>query len=352
MHVCRLRIEKCYDLAAAKCFDFKRVLGSFDIDKAILEKISNSEKYIKLRELLEISKDPKYDGRLTRAWLAENNIRETETYDVNINRQQNKRQQESSFFKKYRFAAGVAIAQECRMGFPYWGQPVVLHLGSGSIRDVLRIMSGIWQTADLPVEKFVASDPICHDAQEKGIKSAAKKFFDSLDNRPICEKGPAMMEICRRLGALFKILQSKKYMRIAPETASLRVVATEIDADMKKILGTIMTSGAIIREEDDITDSKYYTIGLHPIMAPLFGICFRQPFYYPQSVTGDQLKSILVGQNKTYKRIVKEILNRRLGVNSRREMKKLKEKDKNIKITTKRVSSVVNDDKQPLLFTE
>lgn len=310
--VCKIRIEKYYGQDAAESFDLAQVLGPFELESALLERLGDSEKYEDVQAFLDRAKTRGKTARITATWLSDNMIR-PEPEDTSSDpaaRKRAARRLASKYFKKWNHAAAVALMREYRLVFPYWGVPVILSLGTGSIREILRIMSGMWQAARMPVDRFVGQSPLAHKTQQKGVTSAAKKFLKSLDIRPLSEDGPSLQEICLRLGGLLKYCQSPKYMRTTPETAAIRTHAADLDEELDGIVCEGLTAGAILKKQEE--DSEMVEIALHPIMAPYFCLSYRNPFYYAEPITKELLRGLLTGTRTAWTHARREILVRRL----------------------------------------
>lgn len=334
-HVCKIRLEKFYDEKLADEFDLGSVLGTFDIDEALEKQLRTSQKRVVQQFLLRAT-SPEGRPAITATWMREHEVREEDEPppDDPDARKKRDRRMATKYLNKWSRAAAVALMYEFDKGFPYWGLPVVLHLGHGSIREVLRVMSGMWQAADLPAERFVARKPLNHRIQLQGVLKAANKFVDSLNNKPLTEDGPSLSEICNRLGELFASFQRMPYMQVLPETASVRVCAA-LPEELIGIVNQGLTAGALLKQEDD----SGLAIGLHPIMSPRFGISFRPPFYYPETITLEQFSAVMTGSESDYRRAVREILEHRI---CRRLMKA---QDREL-----RADQTVSDPMQGVLF--
>lgn len=335
--VCRTRIAKYYGDDLAEKFDLKLFLGDFDLEDALVKKLSGSERREAI-ELLEAAKRNAKDRRktipVTFTWLSRQRVREKQE-PSSENPQIHKkllRRLYTQYFKKWNHAAAIAICRDpvLRLSFPYYGWRTVIHLGSGSLRGVLCIMSEIWSDLKLPADKFVKQRGIRYDKQTKAIKQAVLRYFHSLDKKPIFElkaerlasSGPpgeqylptSLPSICQRLGTLFGEFQSYPSVCVNAETASLTVRKDHLPEDISQAVDFAVMTGVMLKKDNPTT----LTVGLHPFLSPLFNISFRYPFYYPETVNVKDFIAIFRGDDKEAKEASRRILDGRMTRYSQR----------------------------------
>ncbi len=323
--VCKARIiDYCGEEYASK-FDFKELLGSFDLEAALEKKLAMSEND-EAFSLLKKAREPKEtDGlpKITGVWLLEKQVRDYELRrEVSTDLlKRRKRQVSSVYFKKWNYVAGVALCREFNLDFPYFGQNVVLYLSWNSIREMLRIMSMIWDEAGGEINEFLKQRPIIQKIQTNGIVKAAESRYGVIDSKTvISESGSTLQRVCDRLGNLFLKCQSYPYIQTTPETASISVSSKAIDDDeeVQDIVRKGVVSGWLLRR---VSGNRTY-VGLHPILAPKFGISFRNPFFYPEPVSSVNLRSLFLGGDAEARKVEKEILDKRLARYEKRHKEK------------------------------
>ena len=190
--VCKIRLNRFYGEEIANIFEISSLLGYYDLEIALYERLVESEKYKEVKEFLEKSRSQSGKYLITTTWLKEKSIRPEEIIvysDLNDIKKAQRRFR-SKYLKKWNHAAAVGLMLEYNLDFPYWGLSVILYLGSGSIREILRIMAGMWDVAKLQAISFVKKSPLSHKVQMNGVKKASIVFFASLDTRPLSDSGP------------------------------------------------------------------------------------------------------------------------------------------------------------------
>lgn len=310
--VCRVRISKHYDRKKAKKFNFKKFLGPFELETLLERKLRDSEKDESVHLRRQAMKDAENERRslsITSTWLSSKDVRK-EREVIFLDRELHKKQLRhnmSVYKKKWNHVAAIALCKEFHLDFPYCGWRTILHLSNGSIREMLRIMSRIWDVSRLEVDRFVTQVPLDAAIQTRAIYEVADASFKSIDDKPVFDHS-TLPEICRRLGKLFSKCQSYPYICTTPETASIRIKLTDVDDDIATIIEMAVMSGVMLRCKSDET----IAVGLHPVLSPEFKISFRNPFYYPESITQSQLQRLFKGDKKTADKVVKEILEARM----------------------------------------
>jgi hypothetical protein len=312
--VCRARIEEQYGKGYAKKFSFTNCLGPFDIERLLEDKFTTSESS-NAQTLLTLAKQmagSKKKKSITAAWLSQKEVRD-ELQDTSVDGIVNKRrirQLSSKYQKKWNHVAAVAICQEYGFEFPYCGYTTILHLTGGSIREMLRVMSAIWNEANDDIDSFVGETPLNAAIQRRGILKASNGRFNVISELPISDSEINLKDVCCRLGTLFQKCQSYPYILTTPETASIRVITKTIGKDEKltdAFSKAVFTGTFVTREDNEDT-----IIGLHPLLSPKFGICFRNPFYYPERISPEQLRALFLGTNAEANQAEAEILKARL----------------------------------------
>lgn len=314
--ICRTRIETEYGNNIAQRFDLRKLLGHFDLELLLQKTLSTSEKPEAIQLLEQARKEANENGRnvsITSTWLAQKQVRKWEQYETLDDEPQIQkrfiRRRESIYTRKWNHSAAVAICQDLDLSFPYSGWRTVFHLCIGSIREMLRIMYEMWDIVNLPAEKFVEQENIDCLKQRQAIKRAAEKFRDSLDSEPLFKISDepnssatidskmfspnSLRSICYRLGKLFARFQSFPSLIVTPESAALRVYIKELDTEVLSAIDFGVMSGAFLRDEK----GEFSTIGLHPMLSPLFNISFRNPFYYPETVNGADFTMLFKGSD-------------------------------------------------------
>lgn len=314
--VCQTRIESVYTKEIAERFDFKKILGGFDIQSLLEKTLSSSEKP-KAIELLARAKKEAEEKQarvsITSTWLHKHRIREREEpshLDPTVQKMFLRRLN-SMYTKKWTYTAAVAICQDkdLRLPFPYCGWSTILHLSNGSIREMLRIMYEIWGTTNLPIVRFVQEQSINWRKQRQAIKRAIENYFNGLDRKPLLDvkdikpsrrkigskncPPSSLPSICLRLGRLFAQFQSYPSVYVEAETASLKVNRDDLESDIVRAIDFGVISGVLLKVEDDST----VMIGLNPFFSPIFNISFRSPFYSSESVDVKDLTTLFKGTN-------------------------------------------------------
>jgi hypothetical protein len=308
--VCKARIEEHYGKQHSDRFDLKRFLGHFDVESLLKDKLKASEAD-EARRILEIAEET---GRgrvrppITRAWLSFKAVRkEAATIMDGTEDRRKLRQQSSRYHRKWAHVAAVALCREFGFEFPYSGYRVVLHLTGDSVRELLRIMSMIWEESQCDIAGFVTANPISIAVQTRGIVQAAEARFEVISDKPHSEAGATLKGVCRRLGELFKKCQSYPYILATPETASVSVRSDAIHPAVSDVLRKAIFTGTFLVRDD----GNRKMIGLHPILAPKFQISFRDPFYYPEPIAPDQLQTLFLGSDAQAREVERMVLGAR-----------------------------------------
>jgi len=315
--VCQVRIAKYRDEDHAREFDLNRVLGKFELETALIEKLRDSENpacHDLLRDMERIK-----ERRVTATWLKTKQIRPIRELGENdglLPKRVRHRYNESSYLRKWSHAAGVALCREYNLDFPYHGLDVVLHLSCGSIRELLRIMSALWDEIGLQTDGFASQTPVGRNVQTRAIRAASIAAFSAIGARQAFPQAN-LAEICSRLGEFFAECQSYPYILATPETASICISSRELDSEITDIVDQAVMAGVMLKKEDKGVTG----IGLHPILAPKFEIAYRNPFYYPQSVTINRLRAFFKGSKSEYEHAVREILEERVPASEPRQKK-------------------------------
>ena len=331
--VCQTRIAQYYDSKYAKKFNFKHLLGNFNVEYALEKTLNRSEKTKAIELIAKARKEASIKGRavsITSAWLTEKRVREEEIPSSNDQEIQRKllRQLNSRYFKKWKYSAAIAICRdpEYRSPFPYYGWRIVVHLCCGSVREFLHIMSEIWSEVELPIDRFVEIRNLDLFKQSKAIRTAAKSHFNTLDKKPVLyikeqavtypeiltKKHPStsLPSICERLGKLFEQLQSFPAVLANPETASLKLKKEDIPDYILRFIDFAVMAGAMLKEDKE--NERSFAVGLHPFFSPLFNTSFRYPFYFPQNVSKQDFISIFIGNKQDAKKAVNRIIKARM----------------------------------------
>ena len=332
--VCQSRISQFHGKKYSFQFDVEKFLGKFDIEKLLEIKFENSENKNAL-ELLKkarlIAKQKQKPISITSTWLSEKKIRhfiEIENEETFIQKRMIRRI-ESSYKIKFRYVAAAAICKEFHFDFPYSGWGVLLNLSNESIREFLRMMYEIWEKAALDIDKFVKQKPLQSRIQVQGIKKASELSFNSIDSKTL-NREVSLPKIFERLGNLFSQFQSYPHIIVNSESASIKFKLTENDTDIMDIIKESVMSGFMLiddKEEDD-----KIPIGLHPILAPKFGIVFRKPFYYSEYISTPQIRKLFWGSKKDVIATSNQILMQRLTRYNKNSNKNIKYAGKKFKI--------------------
>jgi len=328
-HVCKVRLEQ-YDKKTFEGFDFKTLLGNFNLEDMLAKKLSVSENKDAI-VLLEKAKAEAGNGPLsiTHTWLHEKNVRDRKQFmedkeATEATDKKEKRRIASIYERKFNHVAGVSLCRELGIDFPYYGYDVVLHLSAGSIREMLRIMYWIWDKAIVKNESFSNNRLVDQKIQTAGIIAASEQRFKSIDANPISDKKVSLQSICERLGNLFAHCQSYPYILAAAETASIVIKDIELESRIREIIRKAQISGWLLtkKKNDDLW------IGLHPILSPKFGISFRNPFYYPERISKNEVRKLFLGADNEAKSTQQAILTQRIGRYEGRYKKKVSPEQK------------------------
>lgn len=310
--ICQTRIEQHYGAVPARKFNLKRLLGRFDLEGSIRAKLELSENPC-ARSLLEeaAAKEGKErQGSVLSSWLFMKDVRKLPSFSGDEGQAKKEwRRMTSGYVRKFLPVAAIALCKEMRLRFPYWGLAVVLHLSNGSIRELLRVMSEMWNEADMEIERFVRIDPLDNSIQTRAIMKASKESYEALDTKMLFENS-SLPVICNRLGRLFSTCQSFPYMLVAPETAAVRIRKEDFGGDLEAVVDRAVMAGALLK--DDKNDG-YVDVGLHPILAPKFKLSYRQPFFYPEPVSREHITWLFMGDEAKAKEATRAILQRRLS---------------------------------------
>ncbi len=313
-NICKARIEYYYGPKIASKFNLKRILGTFDLDQLIESKLSASESE-KAGELLLFAERNKKTTKtlpVIKTWLTEKQIRKFKEPSIEniLQAKKRNRQISSIYYKKWHYVAGISLCKDYKFQFPYCGHDIALHLSAGSIREMLRILSMLWELCGQDISHFLEEEPIPHSIQTKSMNNAAEEKFDLIDSSVISDESSSLKLFCFRLGSLFSKCQSYPYILTTAETGSISLRNDSIDADLRNILEMGVVSGCLLRKENE----HHTLIALHPILAPKFGIVHRNPFYYPEPINNITLiKSLAFGSNAEVNKSIKLILANRIN---------------------------------------
>ena len=228
----------------------------------------------------------------------------------------------------------MALCKEYGFIFPYSGFRVVLNLSAGSIRELLRVMSMIWEEAGGSLSEFIKVQPIPQEIQTRGIVKAAEARFELIDSSIISESGTSLQSICNRLGQLFSSCQSYPYILTTAETASISIRNEWAEGDVKEIIRKGIGSGWLLKREEN---GRIF-VALHPVLSPKFQISFRNPFYYPEPISNKEIiKTLFFGSDQEANLAIKNVLEGRIYRYLKRHKTKLE------------ASSIINE-KQGFLF--
>jgi hypothetical protein len=325
--VLNTRIEKIYGKQYADLFDPQKILGKFDIEELLVERLSMSENPLAAKLLSQAKqRSEQQDSKLsiTTTWMLNHNIRSynSKPYPNPEMEKQRKRLLRSSYLNKWKYSVAVAICRELNIKYPYCGWSTVLHLGCMSIREVLRIFYEIWEAGDFSIDNLVKQNGINPQIQTQGIINAANKLFASLETNPAFMRNQELLEksnagvktyylpiICDRLGKLFATFQSDPYIGVTAETASIKVDENKLDKITRDAINFGVMSSALLLYCKDSTLS----IGLNPILSPRYNIAYRNPFYYPQTVSPEDFVVLFHGSEREASVTIEKILKNRIS---------------------------------------
>jgi hypothetical protein len=293
--ICKARIKKLYGKEIAEKFDLIRLFGrKINIENEIKKKFKESLQK-ESKEFLELAESKYPQENLLDTWLVEKKIRDI-GFKITGDKQEKKRN-ESKYFRKYRYTAAVAICNDYVFDFPYGGFRAISFLSNGSVREFLRILSSIIKATGLELEELVKEKkPIKIKEQRKGVINAANEFFKEISEQ-MGSLGPEVSRLCDSLGNLFKKCQSYPGMIAAPETASISLDYNSLSKEIKVLIHEAISFGAIeLICKRKRLQNKYY-IGLQPTLAPKYGISFRSINYYPQSMNHRAFEELISTQN-------------------------------------------------------
>ncbi len=301
--VCKARIQQFYKKELSELFQLKEQLGVFDMENLIEKKLKVSENP-KAEKFLETVRDiPTVKGapQIIKTWLHEKEIRKSLSLDEATNKNLDRikrmlRHTDSIYERKWYYVAGISLCKEFNLDFPYSGYQVVLYLSCASLRELLRIMSYMWDEMENNTGDFFDKKPISFQIQNSAIIKAAQARYNLIDANPFSSKGITLQNVCGRLGELFNTCQSYPHILTTPETASISIHKQfiEQEKELKDIIRKSVSSGwLLIKKQQD-----KLCIGLHPILAPKYKISFRSPFYYPEPISKDDFLALFLGTDK------------------------------------------------------
>jgi len=336
--ICKARMEQHFSKEHIEKLDHNKLLGPFNLEKVLMKKLVDSESD-DARDFLDYASTGKAEGEgpaITKAWLSKKSVRE---YKLPIDLEEKEakrieRQIASRYSKKWNHVAGMALCKEYGFIFPYSGFRVVLNLSAGSIRELLRVMSMIWEEAGGSLSEFIKVQPIPQEIQTRGIVKAAEARFELIDSSIISESGTSLQSICNRLGQLFSSCQSYPYILTTAETASISIRNEWAEGDVKEIIRKGIGSGWLLKREEN---GRIF-VALHPVLSPKFQISFRNPFYYPEPISNKEIiKTLFFGSDQEANLAIKNVLEGRIYRYLKRHKTKLE------------ASSIINE-KQGFLF--
>jgi len=317
-HVCKARIQQHYGEEFSNPFSLREQLGPFDLEVLLEKKLRSSENPAAQELLARATANSRSKGsaQITKTWLHDKEIRKQvipeEVADKDIaSIRRTLRRVSSGYERKWTYVAGVCISKEFGFDFPYSGYEAVLHLSHASIRELLRIMSYMWDEIDDTISGFIAKKPIPQGIQTRAIAKAADAKFSSIDANPFSNDGISLQTVCDRLGRLFSQCQAQPYIFTTPETASVSVKSDVLqqEKDVDDIIRKSVNSGWLLIKKED----NKCSIGLHPMFAPKYKISFRNPFYYPEPISKENLRKLFMGSDIEASGAIKAILNGRMA---------------------------------------
>ena len=310
--VCRTKIKVAFDQQIARSFDFKRFFGEFKLDELLVAKLraSQNQKAYDLLKTYAAQRRVAPETSITTCWLRYKNVRSVKESPGMDKDALWKKRNASSFTRKWAHVAGIAMCKELKISFPYSGWRVVLHLSGGSIRELLRIMSKAWTLAHLRPIGRKRSLSVPAPIQTQAVMRAAEANYDAVDRKLLSNSGATLQKVCDRLGALFGQCQAFPHILKTPETAAVQLDEGRLSEDeqLNSIISEAVTSGVLLKR----VQKNSVSIGLHPSLAPKYGISFRSPFYYPQTVSMSELRHLVLGKDQEAHAVVQEVLRRRL----------------------------------------
>jgi hypothetical protein len=317
-HVCKARIQQNYGEQLSNPFSLREQLGSFELEALLEKKLRLSENQTAQELLARATAKSASKGivQITKTWLHDKEIRKQTMPEDGADKDQRGikrtiRRVNSAYERKWTYVAGICISKEFDFDFPYSGYEVVLRLSYASIRELLRIMSYMWDEIDDTIAGFLAKKPIPQPIQTRAIFKAAEAKFNSIDANPISSSGTSLQMVCDRLGRLFSQCQAHPYILTTAETASISLKADvfEQERDVSEIIRKSVSSGWLLIKKEE----NRYSIGLHPMLAPKYKISFRNPFYYPEPVSRDNLRRLFLGSDVEAGETVKVMLKARIA---------------------------------------
>lgn len=316
--VCKARIQQFYDRETADLFQLEDCLGSFKMEDLIEKKLRVSENP-DVQRLLENARSTSSfagTGRIIKTWLHEKQIRKSYPLDGTAEENVDEvrwmiRRIDSAYERKWNYVGGISLCREFGFDFPYSGYEVVLHLSHFSIRELLRIMSYMWDEMEITGD-FFGQKPIPAQIQTSAIVKAAEARYKLIDANPFSDKQITLQDVCNRLGELFGACQSYPHILSTPETASISIHAKDLagENELEDIIRKSLSSGWLLIKEDKRNKDKL-NVGLHPILAPKYKICYRSPFYYPEPISKDDFIPLFLGSNKEASAATRNILKKR-----------------------------------------
>lgn len=325
--VCRARLSKYVDEETGKHFDLRRVLGETDLEGTLGEVLRGSENRCAAQLLQEAKELAERKGQtlsVTSAWLSQKEVREDVDFAALPPEQRafEARRHHSAYKKKWDHAAAVALCRELGITFPYHGWRTFMHLSYGSIREMLRLMKQLWDMGALKPTVLRGNRTIDRATQTEAIIDVAEAKVGLIDRKPVFS-GASLWDICQRLGGLFRECQSFPYVCTTAETAAVHVKLGDLDPDPDTlaIVDSAVMAGVLVMRRPK--GKERMELGLHPILAPKFGLSYRSPFYYPEPIKTRQLATILTADAQAAESVVDRILRSRLERYMKRYGRKL-----------------------------
>lgn len=317
--ILQTRINHIYGSEFSKLFDLKKLVGNPNIEKLVIEVISESrgKDAIKFYESFISQKTEK---SIINYFMKKRGIIDELQYDSgneSLTERKLRKRKNYTEINKRRQVAAIAMFKTKEfenIRFPYAGLDTILKLCCGSIRELLRIMYEIWKEAHLPIDDFVNHENLSFEIQNKAIRNASNSFWNSIvssdpilntdwDKNLTAQPPTSPKLICYRLGNLFSLFQSCPYICESNEIGSIKI---EIYSPaVEYILDYLLMAGVLIKKGKKT--EKNIKIALHPYFAPIFGLSPRHPFYYSKSISKDDFEVLIKGSDDAYnERILKK----------------------------------------------
>lgn len=296
--------------------DLGKIFGkSPDLNTLLLNTLKKSEK----KDVANLLKEYESSGEkyITDFWIKKHSLKTLE--DDSDGNKLSIRRNDSAVYKKMRQACTFSIINQYNLGrhFEYSSIDIIKHLICGSIRRFLKICEFLWEEMKDQIETKGTILKISQKSQSKAIRNSADYVYNGIDDRPLRESiDTSCRKICDRLSNIFSSFISLESLKKTTECLSLRIPKKNIDKETLSLIDSIVLFEAFIK----IDDGDYFKIGLHPTLSPKFNLPYRSPFYYSETISLADFKSIVAFSETEMKGLYKKLYNKRVGLDDEKTL--------------------------------